>query len=61
MKILALPSPASDFYSVSSKELFQARQGRLPLVRFADQSSEVIANQLIHGCVAIESDLSSGP
>jgi hypothetical protein len=44
MKILALPSPASDFYSISSKELFQARQGRLPLVRFADQSGEVFAD-----------------
>jgi hypothetical protein len=44
MKILALPIPASDLYLIISKELFQARQSRLPLVRFADQSSEVVAD-----------------
>jgi hypothetical protein len=27
MKILALPSPASDFYSVSAKDFFKARDG----------------------------------
>jgi hypothetical protein len=61
MKILALPCPASDFYSVSSKELVQARQGRLALVCFPNKPSEVLADQLIHGRVAIESDFSSGP
>jgi hypothetical protein len=44
MKILALPSPASDFYSVSAKDFLKARQGRLPLVGFADQSSQVVAD-----------------
>jgi hypothetical protein len=48
MEILAFPSSSSDFNPVSSKELFQTRQRRLPLVRFADQSGKVIANQLIH-------------
>jgi hypothetical protein len=61
MKILALPSPAADFYPVSSKELFQTPERRLPLVRLADQSGEVIADQLIHRRVSIESDFSSCP
>jgi hypothetical protein len=59
MEILALPGPSSNFYPVSSKDLFQTRQRRLLLVRFADQSSKVISDQLIHGCVAIKSDFSS--
>jgi hypothetical protein len=61
MKILALPGPASDFYPVRSKELFQAPHSRLPLIGFVDQTSEVIADKLVHGCVAVEGDFSSGP
>jgi hypothetical protein len=47
MQILALPSPGSHFYSASSKELFQARQGRLSPFRFAGHTSEEVADQSI--------------